>query len=222
MKKYWITLLLLASPYLHATESLNESNVEGAASPTDGTSRGARADKRWGWVGQAGNLTLVNRATFGIGAGVLYYFNGRNVSSIELGSGSNYDFVSSFGGDTVNSHDTRFGVYHKIFVANSFYFKGGLETNQVHYNVVHYPLFSGPSYSQSADIRLYSVFLGLGNHWQIRKLTIGCDWAALMVPFANSGYKEESIGTPFSTWDLKARLTAVGLVVGRFYIGMSY
>ncbi len=208
-------LLLLTSSFLSAAET---------ESPTTdvGRSRAARADKTWGWVGQAGNLTLVNRSTFGVGAGFLYYLSTDNVLSFEIGAGTNYDFTSSFAGDTVNSHDRRIGFYYKGFVSNSFYLKTGLEINHVHYNVVHYPLFGGSSFSQTADVRLYSVFFGVGNQWQINKLTIGCDWAALMVPFANSHYSEESSGTPFSVWDLKARLTSVGLIVGRFYIGMSF
>ena len=184
------------------------------------TSREYRAEKKWGWVGQFGNFTMANRDTFGFGAGLLYYINGDHVLSVEAGTGTNYDWVSSLAGDTVNGSDSRFGVYDKIFVGNSFYLKAGIEADHVRYEVTHYPILS-EKYSQKADIDLYSVFLGLGNHWQIGKLTIGCDWFGVMLPFANANFSETDVGTG-SGWDLKDRLTKTGLIATRGYIGMSF
>ena len=179
-----------------------------------------RMNKKWGFVGQVGNYTIVNRNTVGGGAGVMYYLNADHVLSVEMGIGTNYDWLSSVGGDTVNSQDSRLGVYDKIFFGNSFYLKGGLEASHVHYKVNHYPLWASNSV-QTADVDLFSVFLGLGNHWQKEHFTIGCDWVGAVIPFANANYTEKDEGgTPY--WNLQERLLQPGIIAARVYIGASF
>lgn len=187
-----------------------------------GGSQSNRGNKSWGWLVDVGNLTFGNVNAFGVGGGVNLFVSGNSVISAELGSGTNYDFLSSFVGDTVNASTNWQGLYYKGFVSNSFYLKTGIEATQIHYRVTHYPLIVS-SYSQSAYINLYSAVLAIGNQWQRSSFTIGCDWIALDVPIANSGYSETVSGTPSGTpWDLKSDLTKTGGTFGRFYLGMNF
>jgi hypothetical protein len=185
------------------------------------TSEENRADKTWGIVGQLGNFTLGGKSTFGLGLGGLFYVNANNVLSVEIGSGTNFDFLSSFSGDTVNSQDWRLGFYDKAFFSNSFYLKYGLEGNQVHYSVTHYPVF-GTNYNQTANINVYTAYFGVGNHWQINGMTIGCDWFGLQIPLTTSNFSETDTGYGSLTWDLSSRLKSVSGIATRFYMGASF
>jgi hypothetical protein len=178
----------------------------------------------WGWVGQAGDMYFGPQSSYGIGAGVLYYLNDKSILSAELGVGTNLDFWSSINGDTVNGSNTRIGVYYKRFVTRTFYIKGGLEDRMIDYKVVHYPTFGGYPFSQDSSINLYTVWLGIGNHWQIRQhLIIGCDWVGVSIPFANSGFTETDSGPVLDPWNLKSYLADhVSVDVGRFYMGMDF
>ncbi len=178
--------------------------------------------KKWAWVGQAGDLYFGGQDSMGIGTAMLYYLNQDSILSFELGVGTNTDFWDSIVGDTVNGNNSRVGFYYKWFATNSFYLKGGLEERNIHFNVVHYPVLGGSSNSQTADINLYSVWFGIGNQWDIKRLIIGCDWVGVSLPFANSGFSETDSGPALSPWDLKSRLTAASLDIGRFYIGLSF
>jgi hypothetical protein len=227
MKNLILFLMITLALTARAEEEKATNNPERPAAepkaPVKPTSASRRAELQWGLVGQLGNITVGNRAMTGSGAGIYYYLSGHDVMTLEAGAGTNYDFTSSVVGDTVNGRDRRVGVYYKKFTGNTLYFKTGLQADHVDYKVTHYPLFLGPTTTQEASIDLYSLYLGIGNHWQIKQFTIGCDWAAVVVPIAHANYSETNSAPASSdNWDLKKRLTAVGGVVTRFYVGVGF
>jgi hypothetical protein len=191
----------------------------GGTTTTEGRSAANRQDKKWGWFGDVSGLNIGNINMYNLGVGVNYFINPNNLIVAEIGTGTNVDFVSSFGGDTVNGWTNWQGIYYKHFFNNSFYIKGGIEFTEVRYNVTHYEL---TDYSQSAYINLYSLYVAIGNQWQFRTFTLGCDWVAADLPFANTSYSETDVGTPNNAWNLKSNLTNGGLTVARFYLGMNF
>lgn len=187
------------------------------------TSRERRSEKNWGWVGQAGDFYFGDRAaSVGGGFAFLWYVSPNDVLSVEFGGGGYIGSTSVISGDDVSGSNGRFGIFYKRFVTNSLYLKGGLEARDINYKVEHKDIFS-PTYTQKGYINLYTVWIGIGNQWEInRHLTIGCDWIGASIPFANNNFQEDDTGSPFNQWDLKQRMVQVTANVGRFYIGMSF
>ncbi len=229
MKKIVLILSIMAGLNARAQEAevlaASEPSTANQSLPSkpQPTSADRRAEQRWGVVGQLGNITVGNRDTTGMGVGVSHYLSGQDELSFEAGAGTNYRTFSSILGDSVSGSDRRMGAYYKKFTGNTFYLKTGIQVDHVDYKVTHHPFFWGNITTQEASIDLYSLYLGIGNHWQLRRFTIGCDWAAIVVPFAHANFSESnSAPGASSNWDLKQRLTAVGGVVTRFYIGMGF
>ena len=214
-------LSTVASPLLG---SANEATRESTDVNENTHSNQQIRDKdTWGFYGQVGNFTCCGISTFGISGGLSYYLNRDNVLSLELGAGTNWDFWDSISGNTVNSSDYRLGLYHRYFAGNTLYFKWGVEGTQVWYNVTHYPILGGSSYSQTANLMVLSAAFGVGNQWQIGKLTFGVDWVSLFLPFTNIGFNETDSGPMGGTWwDLKSRLYAPQLMLGRVSIGTAF
>jgi|GEM_PF-3954318 len=187
------------------------------------TSRERRSVKNWGWVGQAGDFYFGDRAaSVGGGFGFLWYVSPNDVLSVEFGGGGYIGTTSVISGDDVTGSNGRFGIFYKRFVTNSLYLKGGLEVRDINYKVTHKDLFT-PDYVQKGYINLYTVWVGIGNQWEVnRHLTIGCDWIGASIPFASNNFQEDDNGSPFNQWDLKQRMVQVTANVGRFYIGMSF
>lgn len=185
------------------------------------TSTERRSVKNWGWAGQVGDLYVSDRATsLGGGFAFNWYLSTNNILSVEFGGGG--ILAGSIWDDDASGSNGRFGIFYKRFVTNSFYLKGGLEARDVNFKVTHRQLF-GSDYTQKAYINLYTVWIGVGNQWEInRHLVIGCDWIGASIPFAYSNFQEDDTGSPFNEWDMKQRLVQVAANIGRFYIGMSF
>ena len=178
--------------------------------------------KTWSWTATLGNYYFGGTSTLNSGIGLHQFTSDSEAISIELLAGTNFDFLSSIGGNTVNASSKKLGFYWKSFPKKSFYFRTGLQADSIHYEVKHYAFLSGTNTKQTADLVSYSLFLGLGNQWIIRNFTIGCDWFGIYVPFAESGYTESSDGTPSSDWDVRGRMRWTRISVLNFYLGMVF
>lgn len=122
----------------------------------------------------------------------------------------------------------QLGVHYKQFTGNSFYFRTGLDYNQVDftfdYSQSKYYKNEKPEFSGESLIANFTI----GNQWQWETFTLGCDWIGIASPIY---YKLKSQNSPsdasiydssdFET-DKKLLLKETSGIALRFYMGASF
>lgn len=138
-----------------------------------------------------------------------------------------YDQVSK--GRHQQSQGNSFGVHAKYFVFNlleefrpsSFYVKAGIDHRTFDYSATEGIGMSG--FESNSTV----LSIAVGNQWQGKYLTVGCDWFGYVIPLASSINGE--FLTNGAQTDLQSRLNTqkdsvakINLQALRFYIGASF
>jgi hypothetical protein len=165
------------------------------------------------------------------GGGLTYgYFLDRSSMIIAEVTGSDYktNQDSSFGGK-YDVEGSTIGVHYKKFFGNSFYVKAGVDQRHVDLKYSYTSSLSSnfnTAYGFKSDSTAASLVIG--NQWQWKNFTLGCDWIGMTVPFIESTSGEflsanaDSIDVRGLKED-KRRLSENGIGQGlRFYLGASF
>lgn len=169
-----------------------------------------------------------NLITTGISFGK--YLNSNSLIVIELSSGF-YDSNSYSLLDYSYSYHAKgqlVGLYWKNFAGNSFYTKLGVENNRVAYN--YRSNISGFSsdvkYERSFEGTATSAAFTLGNQWQWRNFTLGCDWAGVSIPLSSSTSNDVHDGSTGQRERLENEkdhyVKNVSIRALNFYLGASF
>lgn len=131
--------------------------------------------------------------------------------------GSDYDITTSSA-----------GVHYKHFASNSFYFRIGVDYRKVDYR------YTGRDFFNNSDILIDNSFKGesfagtvlIGNQWQWKNFTLGCDWFGYAFPFTSRTWSEKMAGSrpePKYLEDDKEDFTKRNsLIALRFYLGATF
>ncbi|MBC7370100.1 MAG: hypothetical protein H7326_00955 [Bdellovibrionaceae bacterium] len=215
--KRWSLLLCLVFVGFGLGASAEESWPE-KKSDARGDSEANRHDKQFTVLGQ-----LTGLSTAAIGAQQVhlgYFLSPTSLVQLEIGQGRNEGlfFFSSYRVLRVDS----LGIQFKKFVANSFYFKTGLDYQAIDYS---YNLYSNDYYGFKGNT-LGATF-SIGNQWQFENFTLGCDWVGIFLPIASNTTKDvvtanSSYSRSESDSDQKRYLKDSSLQFVRFYLGASF
>ncbi|MBL7545057.1 MAG: hypothetical protein JNL11_14665 [Bdellovibrionaceae bacterium] len=167
------------------------------------------------------------------------YFIDRNRQVfIEIGSGDGvltHSLTERSMGETRSMsskiHVVQAGAHYKQFLGNSFYFRGG-----AHYQTVEYKYdLSNSLYESRREI---STFKGesivgsvaIGNQWQYKYLTIGCDWIGFAQPISYKIYSAQApskgsfVDLDQETFEEQKKnyVTGSSVIALRLYLGASF
>jgi hypothetical protein len=151
------------------------------------------------------------------------YFIDRNSQiQLEVGKG-NQRWIEFLDHEDISM--TNFGVQFKHFVSSSFYFKTGIDYFNLDFK--HYNFWSSANsdFFQFKGSGTFASF-SIGNQWQFRNFTLGCDWAGVTLPISSNVTSETLGGTTYNQGDLddyeKRYFRESILELARLYIGFSF
>lgn len=162
----------------------------------------------------------------GVSTGVNFGYYINKDSTVLL----SYSYISKgrscWGFYSCSDSGQSFGVHYKKFVSNSFYYSFGFYHRQVTFN--EQLTNSAPDdYNYSFTGTSNDVGMSIGNQWQWKTFTLGCDWIGMSYPFATQIDNEVVTGNGVSAQSsLKQQennyvksMRSLGL---RFYMGTSF
>lgn len=219
--------LFVCSPSSYAVDSdVEVVPKEGKEVLYESSSEFNRMDKQWTFGAQLVGVGPTYATSYGLTAG--YFLNRNMIFFAEIMTGnldsdsfldSNYTSFS-----TINIDGRSIGAHFKHFVGNSFYYRAGLDLRFIEYKFSH-------SSGDQASFKGTSLGLtfNIGNQWQWKNFTLGCDWIGLTVPMSDN-YKDEQLTTGGSSFydpqdfedDKDTLLGDTTLNVLRFYLGASF
>lgn len=174
-------------------------------------------------LGTSGGLST-NGLAFG------KYLNRSSLLVLEVLSGTDRSrYNSSIFTDTSSTYDINGGIvglYLKNFEGNSFYYKIGAESRRVSYDY-RYVSSATSSFQRKFEGTSFSAAVVIGNQWQWKSFTLGCDWVGLSLPLSHNIFNEYlSDNTSYE----KTRMAEVedhyirGVAVQglHFYLGASF
>jgi hypothetical protein len=156
------------------------------------------------------------------GVNLSYFFDRNsllNLSFVRIRESS----YSCSGSISCKATGNAFALSYKRFAGNSFYYTVGLGRREAGYEEIDVASGS-PNYKFSGTA--IGAEVSIGNQWQWKNFTLGCDWFGLNFPLSHKIDSEESSGTTWDDEDLKSRekeflerTVAFGL---RLYLGASF
>lgn len=156
------------------------------------------------------------------GANLGYFFDRNsliNLSYMRVRQSS----YSCSGSVTCSADGNEFAVSYKKFATNSFYYTLGLGRKEVEYNKAEVP---GGAVHYRFNGNAIGAEISVGNQWQWKNFTLGCDWIGFNFPLTHKVESEESSGDPWDQDDLESRkeelLEKVMPLALRFYLGASF
>lgn len=158
---------------------------------------------------------------------VAKYLDRNSMIGMEVTDGSvlTFSFLSRY---DINASSV--GVYYKKFVGNSFYYRGGLDYRRADYKYEYDDIWGNPNDDVESTFIANSLAASIviGNQWQWKGFTLGCDWIGYTQPFASNIEKEVEKGN-FDDSDRRRKkddidfLTKRGVAQGlRLYLGASF
>ena len=119
-----------------------------------------------------------------------------------------------------------YGVSYKRFFGNSFYVNTAIDQREISYSETQSDLGAGNYwFNFKGSSTIFSVVVG--NQWQWKSFTLGCDWAGLGVPLAHQITNENDSGD--NAWSASNRSDRESMYVSgsvaialRFYLGASF
>jgi hypothetical protein len=112
---------------------------------------------------------------------------------------------------------------YKSFVSNSFYYTVGIGRREAGYNEAEVP--SGTT-SYTFTGSSIGAEISIGNQWQWKNFTLGCDWIGYNFPLSHKIDSEESSGDIWDVTNLDSRektfLANNTPLALRFYLGASF
>lgn len=158
-----------------------------------------------------GPTTIISQ---GLSAG--FFIDRDSLIQVDFTANADDDFEGAWWSTKVRN----LSVTWKQFVGNSFYFKGGLEQRWVHET---YDFSSSSQYDfkgNSTNLRV-----ALGNQWQFKGFTLGCDWFGLSQPIrhkvTSSSYTSTSNQEDIARYS-KDYLEDMTFTAVHFYLGMAF
>ena len=190
----------------------------GASAQVRGDSDAQRQDKQFSALVQIAGLSTAALATQQIQLG--YYLSPTSLIQLEFGQGNNGLLVFSSAYRSLRTDSI--GIQFKQFVANSFYFKTGVDYQVIDFS---YSYFSSDYYTFKGST--LGASFSIGNQWQFENFTLGCDWVGIFLPVASNTTKD--VVTANSTYsrtesdsEQKRYLKDSSLQFVRFYLGASF
>jgi hypothetical protein len=128
--------------------------------------------------------------------------------------------------DDTDVESTSIGIHAKNFAGNSFYYRFGVDYRDLEYQYTDNFLTTT---RRTFDSQSWAVSLNIGNQWQFKNFTIGCDWVGVTLPLSKK-YSNESVATTGNlateqqeNEDAKEDLTErTQINLLRFYLGASF
>lgn len=164
------------------------------------------------------------------GLGFGKYLDRNSVVLLEVQSGGdNTRFAWGGSRDWSSTYDTKInivGLYLKNFSGNSFYYKFGIEAKRVSYGYNYNDSTILPSFERKFEGSAISGAIHIGNQWQWKSFTLGCDWVGIALPVSSSISSEVTDGSSYEQRRVKEEEER--LVKGsaaqalRFYLGASF
>ncbi|MBX2995101.1 MAG: hypothetical protein KF681_09770 [Bdellovibrionaceae bacterium] len=223
-----IALLTLISSVSFAQQPLRpDSATPGAASARHvGRSEQNRADKKFQVTAQIVGLGPSIISSSGLQGSM--FLDPNSQIMIEATSGSGRPLLNGLFGSDYEYRASSFGVHYKRFVANSFYWRGGVDyrTSSVDYKYTSWVGNPDSTYKFSGN----SVALNfqIGNQWQFDGFTLGCDWVGYSMPIASNVTSEEVNSTDEAYYRRRMKddqddfLKNGHFNLVRFYLGASF
>lgn len=184
---------------------------------TEDTSEANRLNKSYILAAQVAGFTVAPIPGFGAIAG--YYFNRNSLIQIEYTTGTLPYLFFDFQADTAE-------INYKHFFGNSFYAKGGLAYRKLVLKNVRF-LFSDETTGEIGTVESLAAGLAIGNQWQWKEFTLGCDWIGYMAPFStirkdydNAGATGQDAKDLDDAWQKLADVGSLQFL--RLYLGFSF
>jgi hypothetical protein len=151
-----------------------------------------------------------------------YYLNRNsliNLSYVKVRQ-SAYSCSGSIG---CTASGNAIALSYKRFASNSFYYTLGLSRREAGYRETEEPsgvtAYKFNGYALGGEV-------SIGNQWQWKNFTLGCDWIGFNFPLGYTIESEESSGNSWDVADLESRKKAfldTTLALGlHFYVGASF
>ncbi len=213
-----ILCLLFVTPSLAqtGTESDDTAAVNESGANSKRSSRDNRSQKKFVVTGQPAGI--MPGGVFAIGASFGWYLDPDSIVQLEATSGKS-SFLWIF---WPRVRASTLGLSYKKFVGETFYLAGGAMYKSVEYD-------DWQIFSDDGSFKGYAILanFGLGNQWQWRGFTLGCDWIGLAVPLTSKVTESNVDG--LSEYDLddlerhqQRQLKDVQGYAVRLYLGASF
>jgi hypothetical protein len=171
-------------------------------------------------IGYGPNATLSN--------GILLDLNLDRNSLLEFeyikGIDLNFHFYSTINTSVVAN---SFGLHYKQFIRNSLYLRGGADYRSVDYEYTSRDFLNNSILSRRSfkGNSVTATFL-IGNQWQMKNFTIGCDWIGVSLPVTTQ-IESESFSGPeakrsYLDDDQDRYIKKSTTILTRFYLGASF
>jgi len=232
MKIFMLLSLLIGSFTWAATDATSTESIE-APRPTSTMIRGQKKFMI------AAALAGQNPAgVFGPGLDFGFFFTDNSMLTLELsGGGTIFGYDDWNGSDSYTDyreyHEMKegysLGLAYKYFLGNTFYIKSGADFKTLRYKYTMKDNGnSAANTSRKFSGDTASLSFAVGNQWQFKYLTLGCDWFGLDAPILSRVYNVEYSATADgqdrkdNRQDINRYVTGLGVNVLRFYVGASF
>jgi hypothetical protein len=205
MSRWLMTMVLLTNLLVYGQDSALAAAAEDTPEQQDSAKNQIAEQPRSSWDNRSGKKFSILGVTAGLsqfatGTGVTFsWFISRNT---QLEAGYFEEEWNKIHYENSITRTSKFSTLRlKHFVRNSFYFTGGGGTRELYYE------HNVPSSSSEAPIPRASyrfvqketqliVDLAVGNQWQFKGFTIGCDWLGISLPRKTLSQSIQIEGTP--------------------------
>lgn len=231
MKNSFLSLICLFLVSL-VSNAATEDGVSTLKRPSNGSSEENRDGKEIMLVAQPVGFGPVAGTASGLAIGFFASANSIFLIDATYGRSSGELINFSWNGDHTDFVGSSVGIHFKQFLANSFYMRVGLDQRHVEYSTSHsksswFGITEAPyAYSFTGDSTAGS--LAIGNQWQFRGFTLGCDWFGVSTPLASTVSNEKFSGAVSSSSDIRVEnsrkqfVTESSIQAVRFYLGASF
>lgn len=211
-----VLLLNFAAQAEEAPVLIKKASTEVVENSSEHNRMGKKWTAQWQLFGAGANGTSQSALIGG------YYLDRNSLVQLEAGGGG---MTSS--GIFMNSRfelsGTSYGIHYKRFLANSFYFKTGVDYRSVSYSYN----YSYTNALEAFEGNSFALSLVIGNQWQWDNFTLGCDWIGFSAPFASETTSVTYAGNDSFYRDeierAKQDYLKNGFAQGlRFYIGYAF
>lgn len=127
------------------------------------------------------------------------------------------------------THKRQASVHFKHFLGNSFYYRAGIDYNQVTYDYDYSRITYGSGHSSSFAGESLAADVTIGNQWQWQNFNLGCDWFGYAVPFYSRFYNERAPRNSDASYETRAfeedkryYVSGSSLFLLRLYMGASF
>ena len=153
-----------------------------------------------------------------VGVNLGYFYDSQSIFQFEYSKGKVPVRVFDIETQTI-------AINYQRFFGNSFYGKIGITDRQIKGSNLNF--FGVLNSDVNAAVESLGGELSLGNQWQWNKMTIGCDWLGIFIPFTvlSTDYDRAGV-SDIEKRSIEIAARKLGLLmsvrVAQFYIGASF